>query len=205
MLAAFTLAHELIYLFAHGAGAGYARAMTEGGHDRYWTTFLLTVTATVGALLLAAVTQLVRLRRLAAAARAGSVDVDDSAPTRMLAITGRLWIGLTLVVVALYAVQENIEIAAAGGVLPFQEVLLGEHVIAVPIIAAVSLVVAFIAGLFAWRRNVYVSRLRVTTRRPRPAEARLPRPATSPGRAATVSSERRNGVRAPPTLVLADS
>lgn len=198
VLAAVTLGHELIYLLAHGPGEGYVRAMTEGGHDRYWTTFLLTVTAVVGGLFLAVMTQLLRLRRLAAAAREGSVDVGDSAPTRLLAIAGGLWIRLMLVVVALYVLQENIETAAVGGGLPFHQVLLGEHAIAVPVLAVSSLFVAFVAGLFAWRRDVYLARLRAATRPPRTSGANPRRPATWLGRPATFASGRRNGVRAPP-------
>ena len=69
-LAALALSHELIYLIAHGAGEGYATAMREGGHDRYWTSFLLIVTLVTSGLSVVGVAQVRRLRRLAAAMRA---------------------------------------------------------------------------------------------------------------------------------------
>ncbi len=202
-LAALALSHELIYLVAHGVGDGYAAAMREGGHDRYWTSFLLVVVLATSALTVVAATQIRRLRRLAAAMRARSVQVRDVGPARFLALFGPLWLRLAITVIVAYVLQENIETATTGAALPGLGVLGGEHAIALPILLAVSLLVAAVGALVGWRREVILARLREAARRRLRAAAAPLRPGHSVGRPPKTLEGRRNGVRAPPREVLA--
>lgn len=202
-LAGLALGHELIYLVAHGFGEGYAAAMREGGHDRYWTSFLLVVVLATGALALVAAAQIRRLRRLAVAIRANSVRVRDVGPSRYVGLLGPLWLRLSSAVVAAYVLQENIETASTGASLPGLRVLEGEHAMAVPILLAVSLLVAAVAALVGWRREVILARLHAAAnRRPRKSATTL-RPATPSDRPTGITGGCRNGVRAPPTDRLA--
>lgn len=197
-LATLALGHELIYLVAYGIGDGYATAMREGGHDPYWTSFLLVVLLATGALTLVAVTQIRRLRRLAAATRARSVRVRDVGPSWFFTLLGPLWLRLAATVIGAYVLQENIETATTGAGVPGLGVLGGEHVVALPILLAASLLVAAVGALVGWRREVILARLREAARGwLRAAVAKL-RPAQRTDRPANRAEGRRNGVRAPP-------
>lgn len=200
-LAALAAGHELVYLVSHGPGAGYASAMREGGHDRYWTSFVLTVLAVTAGLVGVVATQLRRLRRLAATASVAGADVTDGGVRRLLDLLGALWVRVALITSIGYVVQENVEGASAGATLPGLGVVGGEHIVALPILMLVSLVVAAVGALVGWRREVLLARLRARTAfRPRRAgairlsiAAELPHPPAEP---------RRNGVRAPPAMAL---
>lgn len=198
-LAALALSHELIYLIAHGVGEGYETAMREGGHDRYWTSFLLIVTFATSALAAVGVAQIRRLRRLAAAMRGRSIRIDDVGPSRFLGLLGPLWLRLSVTVVAAYVLQENIETASTGASLPWLGVIGSEYAVAVPVMLVVSFLVAAIGALVGWRREVILARLCAAAhRRLRDVAAAL-RPSTSNDRPTCVTEGRRNGVRAPPS------
>ena len=201
VLAALALSHELIYLIAHGIGEGYAQAMREGGHDRYWTSFLLVVAVVTTALAVVTVTQWRRLRRLAAAMRAGGLRVGDAGRSRFLGLLSPLWLRLSVAVVVTYVLQENIETASTGVGLPGLGVLAGEHAIALPILLAVSLLVAAVGALVGWRREIILARLREAARGRLRATPSVLRPAQTHERPAGTSERRRNGVRAPPSAI----
>jgi hypothetical protein len=199
-LASLAAGHELIYLLAHGPGEGYVVAMREGGHDRYWTSFVLIVMAVVACLGAVTTAQLLRLRRLAARAATGGLWVRDAATTRYLQLLGPLWLKVAVAVVVSYLLQENLETVGAGGPLPGLGVISGEHALAVPVLVAVSLVVAAVGALVGWRREIFLARLRLRFC-PRPqhaSEKRRPLHVDQPRRGC---DGRRNGVRAPPGIL----
>lgn len=199
-LAAMAAGHELVYLLSHGPGDGYAAAMREGGHDRYWTSFVLVVVAVTAGLAMVAAVQLRRLQRLAADVHVAGLEVADRGVGRFLGLLGGLWLRVAVVTSVGYVVQENVETASVGATLPGLGVVGGEHVVALPILVLVSVAVAAVGALVGWRREVLVTRLRVRSAfRPRragavrrPSAAELPHPSIEP---------RRNGVRAPPAMV----
>lgn len=199
-LGALAAGHELVYLLSHGSGDGYAAAMREGGHDRYWTSFVLVVVAVTAGLAAVAAAQLRRLRRLAASVHVAGVAVADGGVGRFLGLLCGLWLRVAVITSIGYVVQENLETASAGATLPGLGVAGGEHALALPILVLVSLVVAAVGALVGWRREVLLARLRVRTALPPgrgaairlPCAAALPHPSIEP---------RRNGVRAPPAMV----
>lgn len=198
VLAALALGHELIYLLAHGFGEGYARAMQEGGHDRYWTSFVLIVLVVTGCLSVVAAAQWRRLRRLAVGVGAGTVRLADGGLDRFLELLRPLWLRVSAGTIAAYLIQENTETASIGAPLPGLGVLGGEHAIALPVLLAVSLVVAAVGALVGWRREILLARIRAAARLRLRAPAATLRPALDVDRPANRREGRRNGVRAPP-------
>ena len=196
-LAALALSHELIYILAHGAGAGYEAAMREGGHERYWTSFVLIVAVITVGLGAVAVAQWRRLRRLAANVSAGTIRLSDGGLDRFLGLVGPLWLRVSAGAIAVYLIQENLETASTGASLPGVGVLGGPHAIALPVLFAVSLVVAMVGALVGWRREVLLARIRAAARRRLRAPAATLRPALAAERPAG-RREGRRGVRAPP-------
>jgi hypothetical protein len=199
-LASLALSHELIYIVAHGVGDEYAAAMRAGGHDRYWTSFLLIVALVSTALAVVTFTQLRRLRRLAASVRARSVRIEDVGYGRFFRLLAPLWLRLAVVVVAAYFVQENIETVTTGVPLPGLAVLTGAYWLALPLLLFVSLLVASVGALFGWRREVILARLRAARRRLR-APALVQGLAHSARLARSIFAARQNGLRAPPLLI----
>src|SRR5689334_2063490 len=162
-LAAVAVSHHLVYLLAYGAGAGYAGAMTQRGHDAYWTEFLVVVGGAVLVTSIAAARQLVRLRRQAAGLGPSAADPGvRHLASRFL----RRFVIVTLLAAAAFLVQENLELLAAGHAMPGLGVVTGDHVIALPVIGLVAAVIALVRALVEWRRDVLLARLR------RPVRAR---------------------------------
>ena len=100
--------------------------------------------------------------------------------------------------IAAYLIQENIETASTGAPLPGVGVLGGEHAIGLPVLFAVSLVIAVVAALVGWRREVLLARIRAAARGRLRAPAATLRPALAAARLGGRREGRRNGVRAPP-------
>lgn len=201
VLASLALSHHLIYFLAHGSGESYSRAMTEAGHDRYWTTFLLLIGAVTVALTAVGVRQLRRLATLAAAARVGNVNVRDVGVDRFFRILVPLWMRLMLLTVVAFLLQENIESASVGQVLPGLGPINGEHGVALPVIGAVSLLIAAVRALVRWRRDVLLARLGAA----RLSFGREPdlQPVVNVVRPSSSGNPHRNGVRAPPASAAA--
>lgn len=200
VMASLAASHELIYLLAHGAGAEYARAMREGGHDRYWTSFVLTVAGITLVLALIAVRQLRRLHRQASLVRAGRIRVDDAGLGLFVRQAMRLWLLVSTGTSLAFIAQENLETPAAGHALPGLDVVSGEHAIALPVIAFVSLLVALVGALVRWGRRALLARLRLVSNAVRRAPRTL-RP-SSVCRPASTSTVRSHGLRAPPGVAL---
>ena len=172
-------------------------AMTAAGHDSYWTSFVLAVGAVSGVLLAVAITQLRRLRTLARASRVSGLTVRDESPRALLRIVGPLWARVTFLTTVAFLVQENVEVATVGHAMPGLGAIAGEHDLALPMIAGVALVVAFVRGLVRWRRDILLARLR-SARRDRPSAESFLRPVVEALPPTGIDGARRNGVRAPP-------
>ena len=200
-LVSLMMGHELTYVLAHGLGAGYEHAMAEGGHSGYWTSFVLTVVGLSLILVGVATLQLRRLGRLARRTRIDGLAVADAAPRCFIDLLARTWPRVGLLAVGLFLVQENVELWAASQPMPFLDVLAGEHAMALPVLAAVSLLAAVVGALVGWRRHVLRSRIEAIRTWARPTAGRRPTlPSSRPLTRITVSS---HGLRAPPVAVAA--
>lgn len=191
------LSHELIYLLAHGSGAGYERAMLEGGHGRYWTTFVLIVGVLSAAITGVVAVQLHRLHAQARALRGSGVLPEGRARDLVRWTLASGW-RVAFAVTAAFLFQETAERGASSGS-PLAAVT-GEHGIALPVILVVSMLVAFVAALVRWRRRLLLARLRAArTCAPRIRQQRRPAAVTNALVGATMMC--RNGLRAPPRQV----
>lgn len=200
VLASLAASHELIYLIAHGAGAEYARAMREGGHDRYWTSFVLTVAGVTLALAVVSVRQVLRLLRQTALVRAGRLKVDDGGLGLFARQAMRLWLLVSAGTIIAFMAQENLETFAATDSVPALGVVSGEHAVALPVIGFVSLLVALVGALVRWGRHALLARLHQSLNPVRQRAPRTLRP-SSIGRPASASAVRSHGLRAPPLSV----
>lgn len=196
VLATLAVAHELIYLGAHGSGPAYRVAMTEAGHDGYWSNFVIAVGVVSAILVAVALAQLRRLARLAAGSGEGTYRVRDDGVGHLARLIVPIWGRVATLTTLVFLLQENIETASVGHPMPGLHVLAGQHDMALPLIVAVSFVVAVTRALVRWRRDVLLARLH---------RAASPRPRTQrdlhPVESVFVKSAdgiRRNGVRAPP-------
>jgi uncharacterized membrane protein YidH (DUF202 family) len=198
---ALVLAHQAVFLVRYGSI--YGEALAHTGHGQAWSDAVTIVIAGAAVLFGAAIVGLHRLaRRLDAGTRPGSARMS----LRRIAIRWlRTSIGLTVAVVVLLTVQENLEHAATGFGMPGPGILVDPgYPFAVAIVALVATSIALVVSLFSWRREVLVARLRAQARNVR----RVPIAPTRPTAAAPVPSRtstlaRRLGRRAPPALRLA--
>lgn len=196
VLASLAVAHELIYLGAHGAGDAYRTAMTEAGHDAYWSSFIIAVGVVSAIILAVGLAQLRRLARLAAASEAGTVRVRDEGVGHLARLVIPIWARVATLTTIAFVLLENIETASVGNVMPGLSVLGGQHDTALTSIVAVSFVVALTRAIVRWRRDVLIARLRRAAP-PRPRAPLLVRPIASVAVHAA-DGIRRHGVRAPP-------
>lgn len=197
VLASLAVAHELIYVGAHGTGDAYRVAMTEAGHDGYWSNFIIAVGVVTAILLAVGLAQLRRLARLAAASGAGTLRVRDHSVGHLARLVLPLWAQVATLTTIVFLLQENIETASVGQPMPGLYALAGQHDLALLMIGAVSFVVALTKALVHWRRDVLLARLH---RAPPPrSRARLHRPPVEAVFVESADGIGRNGVRAPPS------
>jgi hypothetical protein len=171
------LAHDAVFALENGFGAGFARAMSAGGHDGYWPIFSIVVVSAVTLLGLSAA---VRIGRLGAAQRPSSARalVHRARPARSYRRDLRaLWLPLLVLTAAAFTVQENIEHLAGHHHLIGLGALAGpEYPLALPAIALVTLLAAALGALVRWRIAVLEARIagRIELARPRGHAARRP-------------------------------
>lgn len=185
-LACLGLAHEAVFAAEHGVGAGFAQAMSAGGHDGYWPIFSVVVVSAVTLLGLAAA---VRLGRLGAAGwrpagrrgvgvRGSLAGVAVRRPMRAYRQELRaLWLPLLGLTATAFTVQENLEHFAGHHHLIGLGALAGpEYPLALPAIALVTLAAAALGALVRWRIAVLEARVagRLHVARPRGDAARRP-------------------------------
>ena len=155
-LTALVLAHNLAFLATYGPA--YRLALARSGHDAAWSAAVVIVLSVALGLLAAATLQLRRLARLAPPPRRGSPLPGGARQFARRLV--RAWIALAPVTAVLFTIQENLERLAVGEPAPGLAVLArnGSPTI-VLVIAAISLVVALVAALFGWSRDLLIARI----------------------------------------------
>jgi hypothetical protein len=154
---ALVLAHQMVFLVRYGSI--YGEALAHAGHGQAWSDAVTTV---IGAAIVLAAGSVVGLWRLSRQLRGrpivrASAAMDGAAVARRW-LRASAW--LTLAVLVVLTVQENVEHAAAGLGLPGPEILVTpEYPFAVAIVAGVSLVVALVATILTWRRETLLARI----------------------------------------------
>jgi hypothetical protein len=199
------LAHDAVFAAQYGLGPAREDALAATAHG-YWPAFVaLTALATLagGG---AAIRGILHLRRLARGLPGTPVPAGQPG---YLAEVVHVWPRLLTVVGTTFVTQENIEHLAAGQSLPGLWVLSGpEYPLAIPVLLAVTGLLAAIGGWLRWQRGTLVRRLcaaRAAATRQR-ASARIPHHRWAL-LAALLSHRwillRRDAERAPPALVTA--
>jgi hypothetical protein len=160
------VAHDAVYIAQYGLGGRLAAVMSERGHDGYWPAMIALAVIAAAVVVVASATTITRLRL-----RLGSVPVVvDDAGTRpdYRSVLLALWRVLFPATVLVFAIQENLEVFAAHGVVPGIDVLFGpEAPLAIPVLAAVTLALAAIGAVVRWRIAYLQQRVaRVAARRP---------------------------------------
>lgn len=170
-IVALLIAHDAIFLAEYGDGPSFARAMTEGGHDGYWLPFTIVAILGGGLLLLRALT---KLRHLRAQASATGWIEELPAPSYLSELLG-IWRVLFPLVTVLFAAQENLEhLTMHGHLLGLGAVAGSENPLALPVIAAVTCVLAALGALLRWRVAVLRSHIAAATAaHPRAAGERI--------------------------------
>jgi hypothetical protein len=200
-LAALILGHHLVFLTAYGPE--YWTMLERTGHGPVWAITVASVAILSLGLVFLALRRLASLRQLARSIEGGGATVRDGSRRHLAWLVLRLWCVVTVASLALFVLNENLERAAVGIPAPGIAILAAGIGRTSPIFVfmAVALAVALVAGLYRWRRDVLLARIRQD--RPawdRSAHARQPRP--SPllrGRPASLVGSRLAG-RAPPPL-----
>ena len=164
-MTALVLAHNLIFLAGYGAQVGDVMART--GHDHGWTIAVVGSLLLGLALLIGAMWRLHQLRQLARSIGATHAPFE---PDRGAFVRRFLWcwLALSVAVTALFAMQENLELASVGQPQPGIGVLASAaYPHAVLIIAAVAMAVSFVAVLLGWRIDRVIARIRAVHGFPR--------------------------------------
>jgi hypothetical protein len=172
---ALVLAHQLVFLARYGSI--YGEALVHAGHGRAWSDAVTTVVVGAAILFGSSVLGVWRLSREIRRRREirgrrrrsdGRAHVSDPAlrpveagPRAFARRWLTAWLGLTIVVLVALTIQENVEHALAGLRAPGLAILLSpEYPFAVAIATVVALLVALVAVLLSWRREVLIGRLR---------------------------------------------
>ena len=198
VLAALVLGHDLTYLVTYGPD--YQTALLRTGHGETWTIAVATVTALSAVLMLLAGYRLATLTRQARRSAAALGSATNGRPADLLRELIGLW-GLILVTAALlFVLNENVERAMNHLPTTGIAVLVGSAGNLAPllVLTAVSGVVAAVAALYRWRRDVLVATIRTAGASwSRATSTPLPRPWPSLSRPITIVSRSIAG-RAPP-------
>ena len=146
-------AHDLIYAVQLGPGRALADTLRVAGHG-YWP--LLSAAIAGGAIALVARTawRIHGLRRRARGLR------GPTAPRRGIGPVVRTWSRLLLVVGLAFVVQENVEHFVSHNHAPLLGALGGpEYPLALPVLAAITLLGALLASLVRDRERVLLARI----------------------------------------------
>ena len=163
-LVAFVLAHDLIFLVRYGPSYGAVLART--GHGDQWTATVAVVALLAAGLVVATIVRSVQLVGLARRFGAAQIDVLDGRLDDLIRRIVRAWVVILPVALTVFVLAENIEHAFAGLPLPGLGVLDAGTYSATPVVfLVVTVVVAFVEGLFRWRRDLLVERIRAARAR----------------------------------------
>jgi hypothetical protein len=198
---ALLVAHTAIYAAEDGLGGAFAAAMTAGGHDGWWLP-ALALTLGAGGFLGGLV--LVRLGRLELRAR-GSRPRRRRGTTSFRSETATIARRLIPAVLALFTLQENLEVLAARGRPLGIDALIGGHPLAVPVLVLVCLGLSLAGALV--RLRIATLRRRIgngpAPARQRPGSARIGAPWRTVGALAPRRwmLDRLDAGRSPPVLL----
>jgi hypothetical protein len=177
------LGHQLVYLATFGAQTGAELAST--GHDLRWSLTVVSAVLLAIGLVAVALRELLRLSRRARSAAGLASDPRISGVRHLARDLFALWVPTFLVAVLLFVLLENGERLAAGLPAPGLAVL-GATTFHDPLLIfeLLSGLVALVAALYRWRRDVLAALVRALARRwPRslaafrpPARTIFPRP-----------------------------
>jgi len=158
------LGHQLVYLATFGAQAGAELAST--GHDLRWTLTVLSAALLAIGLVVVALRELLRLSRRARSAAGLAIDPRIWGVPHLARDLFALWVATFLMAVVLFVLLENGERLAAGLPAPGLAVL-GATTFHDPLLIfeLLSGLVALVAALYRWRRDVLVARIRALARR----------------------------------------
>ena len=199
-LVAFVLAHHLVYALAYGPNA--SAALTRTGHGLEWSATVLFVVLVAIGIGLAAAYRLLVLHRLVDRAASEPTALPLPGLGSLVGEAGRIWLRVFPTALAIYVINENGERATAGLPTPGLGVLATNGMLAFWVVTLVTLVIAMVAGLYRWRRDLLLARIRrLATRWPHPAAvlARRPHAQVRP-RSVVLSAV---SSRAPPAFTIA--
>ncbi len=159
------IGHDAIFGIQYGFGDGFRQAMSLGGHDGYWMA--LSVVIVTLALAVLARESLRGLRLWLRTRTLRTRSVERGRPTWLPEVR-RIWPALLALTSVAFAIQENLEHLAMGQPAPGIGVLFGaEHAAAIPILAAITLLVAAVGSLVRWRVAILEFRVATAAHRPR--------------------------------------
>jgi hypothetical protein len=197
------VSHNAVFLAQTGPGAPLAEALRDAGHG-YWgvASIGLALIGSMGAL--GTVLRVRHLRRRAALLRAAASPMR---PRAYLTRSLRCWIGLFVLVAIGFAIQENVEHLVAHGHILGSGALIGPaYPLALPVIAAISLLAGLVAGAFASVERDLLVRIEAAIRR---LLARAPRRLVRPPARLHLAPPRVLAIpgagRAPPALPVPQS
>lgn len=150
------IAHDAVFAAQYGFGDRRDAALAATAHD-YWPVFAGLAMLVGGLGLAAAASVLLHLHRALRRLPASRPPAGTPGYAGELL---RLWPRLFLAVTLVFTLQENVEHLAAGRGLPGLWVLSWpEYPLALPVIAAVSLLLAAAGAWLRWRTEVLAGRL----------------------------------------------
>jgi len=200
-LAALILGHHLVFLTAYGPE--YWTMLERTGHGPVWAITVATVAILSAGLVFLALRRLASLRRQARTVQENGATVRDASLRDLAGVVTRLWCLVVVVSLALFVLNENLERIAIGVPAPGIAILASGigHTSPILVFMAVSAAVALVAGLYRWRRDVLLARVRAGRLTwDRLAHARPPRPSLLPRRRPRSVVGSRLAGRAPPLL-----
>ena len=198
-LIALVLAHELVFIARYGSL--YGEALVHAGHGESWSAAVTWSLVLAGLLAAVAAFRLARLGLLVRqwGGEATARTSGNLAPGSLLRAWLRVAPRMTVLIIVLLSIQENLEHAAAGATVPGPAILLTpEYAGGLWITIVVGLGVALLAALFLWRRDALLARLRAARARLPRAAARLARPRERAHVPAGSLIGRESALRAPP-------
>src|SRR5438876_10482506 len=200
-LGALILGHHLVFLSAYGPQ--YWAMLERTGHGPVWALTVITVAILSTGLAFLALRRLASLARLARAVEGGKLAVRDGRARDLVSHVVRLWAVIMVISQALFVLNENLERAANGLPMPGLTILaaVAGHPSPIVVFAVVAAAVAVVAGLYRWRRDVLLARVRGERQAwARTAQRRLVRPSAAPRRRPRSVVGSRLAGRAPPLL-----
>ena len=194
--ASLLVSHDAVWRLQVGAGKALADALRHAGHD-YWGSVSVGIAAAVALVAFVTLFRLVRLARRADELNGSGPSLAHSPFLRRATTT---WLRLGVVVAIGFVVQENLEHALSHGHVPGIGALVGpEYPLALPVIAAITLVAAIVATAATTAEQVLLARIAAAGLGLRPPR-RLRRFPAGFLVSAGAAPSRANAGRAPPSL-----